>query len=149
MSLRGRSNSSATVSRAPNEAWVVVHMVTLPSVLMLADGHLRADDFTAQRLAGYRVAVVPDCPVLTPGQVEALLAYVESSGRLLVYGRLAENVATPARAALLSHPNTALVTAGEGDPKHEGAPSDPPGAPVPTLVCASAPAGSGFHPVRQ
>ncbi|HYF96260.1 MAG TPA: alpha-amylase family protein [Symbiobacteriaceae bacterium] len=90
-------------------------------VIMLADGCLRPDDFSAGALNGYRCAVVPDSPAMTAGQVEALLAYVQGGGRLMVYGRMAENVATPARAALLAHPNTVQMVLGAGDPAEVGA----------------------------
>jgi hypothetical protein len=85
-------------------------------VVMLADGRLRTDDFTARQVADYECVVLPDCPDMTDRQVAELLAYVQGGGRLLVYGRMAENADTPARAALLAHANTVALGAGVGDP---------------------------------
>ncbi len=62
-------------------------------VKMMPDGEFRPDDFTAEQLAPYRMLVAPDCNVLTENQVAILENYVQSGGRLLVYGRLAENAA--------------------------------------------------------
>ena len=59
-------------------------------VLMLPDGSFRADDFTADRLDGYPLVIVPDCFVLTENQREILLGYARKGGKVLIVGRLAE-----------------------------------------------------------
>ena len=60
-------------------------------VVMLPDGDLRPDDFTAERLEGYPLVIVPDCCVLTENQRQILLDYARSGqGTVLVLGRLAE-----------------------------------------------------------
>lgn len=60
-------------------------------VKMMPDGEFRPDDFTAEQLAPYRMLVAPDCCLLTENQADILEAYARGGGRLLVYGRLAEN----------------------------------------------------------
>ncbi len=59
-------------------------------VVMLPDGDLRPDDFTADQLADYPLVIVPDCDVLTENQQEILLDYARNGGQVLVAGRLAE-----------------------------------------------------------
>lgn len=58
-------------------------------VLMLPDGDFRPDDFTADRLAGYPMAIIPDAYVLTENQQKILLDYAKDGGKVLVLGRLA------------------------------------------------------------
>lgn len=60
-------------------------------VVMMPDGEFRADDFSLERIAGYKAVVVPDCFVITKEQQDILLAYAKSGGKLLVAGRLAED----------------------------------------------------------
>ena len=59
-------------------------------VIMLPDGDLRTDDFTADRLEGYPLVIVPDCFSLTENQQEILLAYSRGGGKVLAAGLLAE-----------------------------------------------------------
>ncbi len=59
-------------------------------VIMLPDGDLREDDFTAEKLEGYPMAVVPDCFALTENQQRILLNYARQGGQVLVAGRIAE-----------------------------------------------------------
>ena len=74
--------------------WDVIRFMSsknaLYDVLMMPDGELREDDFTAEKLAPYPMVIVPDAPVLTKNQQEILLAYAQKGGRVLIYGRLAE-----------------------------------------------------------
>ncbi|MBE5794515.1 MAG: hypothetical protein E7323_07530 [Clostridiales bacterium] len=58
--------------------------------IMLPDGDFRPDDFTADRLAGYPLVIVPDNYVLTVNQQEILLDYAKAGGKVLAVGRLAE-----------------------------------------------------------
>lgn len=58
--------------------------------IMLPDGDFRPDDFTAERLAGYPLVIVPDDYVLTENQQSILLDYAKNGGKVLVAGRLAE-----------------------------------------------------------
>ena len=60
-------------------------------VVLLPDGSFRPDDFTADRLEGYPLVVVPDCFVLTENQQQILLDRAEAGGKILVAGRLAES----------------------------------------------------------
>ena len=59
-------------------------------VVMLPDGDLRADDFTADALEGYPLVIVPDCFTLTENQQRILLGYALGGGTVLAAGRLAE-----------------------------------------------------------
>ena len=59
-------------------------------VVMLPDGELREDDFTAEQLEGYPLVVVPDCFTLTEKQRRILLDYARAGGKAVVAGRLAE-----------------------------------------------------------
>ncbi len=77
-------------------------------VLMLPDGDLRPDDFTADRLDGYPLVIVPDCFTLTENQQEALRRYARSGGRILIAGRLAEG--TSLKADLLASGRTAEIS---------------------------------------
>ncbi len=61
--------------------------------LMLPDGDFRPDDFTADRLAGYPLVILPDNYVLTGNQQQILLDYAKNGGKVLVLGRLAEGTA--------------------------------------------------------
>jgi len=58
--------------------------------LMLPDGDFRPDDFTAERLAGYPLVIVPDDYVLTENQQKILLDYAKDGGKVLALGRLAD-----------------------------------------------------------
>ena len=62
-------------------------------VVMLPDGDFRPDDIPADRLDGYPLVIVPDCPVLTENQQQMLLGYAERGGKVLVSGSLAEGTA--------------------------------------------------------
>jgi len=59
-------------------------------VVMLPDGDFRADDFTADRLEGYPLVIVPDCHILTENQGRILLDFARGGGKVLAAGRLAE-----------------------------------------------------------
>lgn len=77
-------------------------------VKMLADDDLRPDDFTLSIIEDYPVTVVPDCYTLTRNQADALRAYADKGGKLLVYGRIAENLDLSAQ--LKDHPNVLFVS---------------------------------------
>ena len=77
-------------------------------VILLPDGDLRADDFTAGRLDGYPLVIVPDCFTLTQNQQDILLDYARGGGKVLVAGRLAEGTALAE--ALRASGNTVFVS---------------------------------------
>ncbi len=60
------------------------------NVVMLPDGDLRADDFSAGRLQSVPLVILPDCSTLTENQRAILLDYARGGGRVLVSGALAE-----------------------------------------------------------
>ena len=65
-------------------------------VQLTADDDLRADDFSLDHLKGYRTVVMPDCQTMTPRQVDVLEQFAKNGGRLIIFGRIAENVADAA-----------------------------------------------------
>lgn len=61
-------------------------------VKMLADGDLRNDTFTLSDLEGTELLVLPDCWSLTANQADVLYHYAGSGRKLLVWGRVGENI---------------------------------------------------------
>jgi len=61
-------------------------------VMILADGELREDTFSASELDGTELLIVPDSHHLTYNQGETLCRYAESGRRMLVFGRVGENI---------------------------------------------------------
>ncbi len=58
--------------------------------VMMPDGILREDDFSAELIKDYPLLIVPDCYSITENQQKILLGYAEKGGRVLVAGRIAE-----------------------------------------------------------
>jgi hypothetical protein len=73
-------------------------------VIMFPDGTLRPDTVTGADLSRYRALVLADCAILTDQQADALLGYLDGGGRLIVAGRLGENLDGARRARLDGHP---------------------------------------------
>ncbi len=101
----GMQDSYENLMDATSSAWVDPDQKPVPfwdviramsdhnaqyDTLMLPDGDFRADDFTADRIAGYPLVILPDAYVLTENQQQILLDYAQGGGKLLVLGRLAE-----------------------------------------------------------
>jgi hypothetical protein len=80
-------------------------------VVMFADGTLRADTVTATDLARYPVLVLPDCGILTDGQADALLGYLDGGGRAIVAGRLGDNLDPGRQKRLAGHARALRVAA--------------------------------------
>lgn len=80
-------------------------------VKMLPDGDLRPDDMTADWLKPYPMIIIPDCNELTDNQAQLVLDYARQGGKVLVYGRLAEN--TDLAAQLKPMGNVVFVAAQE------------------------------------
>ncbi len=70
-------------------------------VKMMADGDVREDDFNLDVIKHYPMVVVPDCNILTGNQRDVLLQYAQGGGRVLVYGRIAEDTDLAQRLAPL------------------------------------------------
>lgn len=79
--------------------------------LMLPDGELRPDDFTADRLTGYPLVIVPDAWTLTANQQAILLDYAQQGGQVLVLGRLAEGTDLLERLLATGHAVHVPITA--------------------------------------
>jgi len=76
-------------------------------VVMFPDGDLRKDTITGQELAArYRNLILPNCQWLTEAQADAILGFLDTGGRVLVYGDLGLNVAADKRDAILRHVST-------------------------------------------
>lgn len=73
--------------------------------VMSADGVLREDNFSLSDISGYQLIILADNTVMTERQLSTLLAYLKEGGRVLVFGRLAENLPALAK-QILSHANT-------------------------------------------
>ena len=78
-------------------------------VVFFPDGTLRPDSLTTDDLARYRTLVLADCRWLTGRQGELLAGYLAAGGRLVVCGKLGENLAAEIRDRLLEHPGTRAV----------------------------------------
>jgi hypothetical protein len=61
-------------------------------VIMFPEGELRRDAIAAADLARYRTVVLPDCRFLTDHQAAVLLERAAAGGRIVVFGRLGENL---------------------------------------------------------
>ncbi len=72
-------------------------------VVMFPDGALRADTVAPAGLARYRTLVLPDCAILTTGQADALLGYLDGGGRAIVAGRLGDNLDAERQKRLAGH----------------------------------------------
>jgi hypothetical protein len=75
-------------------------------VIMSSDGELWQDKFTLEKLRDYKCLVLPDNYIMSTAQLEAVLAYLNDGGKVVVYDRLATELGSPEiRDAILSHPN--------------------------------------------
>lgn len=73
-------------------------------VIFFPDGVTAEDRVDAQTLHRYRTVILPGCSFLTVAQAEALLAYLNRDGRVVIAGATGENLAEALRKQLLSHP---------------------------------------------
>lgn len=84
---------SEDASRLP--FWDVVKFLSEQQVIydvrMFGDDDLRPDQVSAQEWAQYELIVLPECAYLTENQCQELERYVAAGGRLLCFGRTAEN----------------------------------------------------------
>jgi hypothetical protein len=78
-------------------------------VVMFPDSDLREDTITTEQLERYRALVLPDCGVLTERQADAIAGYLEGGGRVLLLGRLGENLAPERRAQIEEHAGSTRV----------------------------------------
>lgn len=76
-------------------------------VLISSDGDLFQDEFTLQSLSKYKCLVLPDNNKMTAEQLRTVLAYLDGGGRVVVYGRLADEMGDSELAArILAHTGT-------------------------------------------
>ncbi|QGQ95212.1 hypothetical protein EHS13_10090 [Paenibacillus psychroresistens] len=77
-------------------------------VIISDDGDLFQDEFTLSSLQKYKCLVLPDNNKMTVKQLGTILEYLNKGGRVVVYGRLADEMGDPELAAqIIAHPGTA------------------------------------------
>ncbi len=90
---RSVEEQSDSASRLP--FWEVIQRLseeqTLYDVRMFGDDELRPDRVCAQDWAQYRMIVLPECTYLTENQRDELYRYAQNGGKVLLFGRTAEN----------------------------------------------------------
>ncbi|MCC3372070.1 hypothetical protein [Cohnella sp. REN36] len=76
-------------------------------VLISSDGALFSDAFTLAKLRPYKCLVLPDNNKMTPDQLRTVLDYLDAGGKVVVYGRLADEMGDADLAArILTHDGT-------------------------------------------
>ncbi len=87
------AEESEKASRLP--FWDVVKYLseqqTIYDVRMFGDDDLRPDRVSAEDWQQYELIVLPECAYLTENQCDELERYVKTGGKLLLFGRTAEN----------------------------------------------------------
>lgn len=107
LSYDNEDMDSPNSSRLP--FWEVLRRLSEQQIvydaIMASDGELREDLFDEKDVAPYRMLILPDCTVMTQRQLDVVLAYLDHGGKVLVFGRLAENLPEAAR-KILHHEGT-------------------------------------------
>lgn len=84
---------SEEASRLP--FWEIIKVMSEKQVLydvrMFGDEDVRPDRVSADDWKQYEMVILPECDVLTKNQMEELERYAREGGKLLVFGRTAEN----------------------------------------------------------
>ncbi|MDB4865900.1 MAG: hypothetical protein JWR03_233 [Cohnella sp.] len=76
-------------------------------VLISSDGDLFQDEFHLENLHKYKCLVLPDNNKMTAEQLGVVLKFLDAGGKVVVYGRLAEDMGDAGLAAkILAHPGT-------------------------------------------
>ncbi len=95
--------------------WDVIRALSDKNVqydtVMLPDGILREDDFSAELLKDYPLIIVPDCYTMTENQQRILGGYANAGGSVLVLGRIAEG--TSLKEELKESGNAVFVELGD------------------------------------
>ncbi|MFB9279674.1 hypothetical protein ACFFT4_32380, partial [Cohnella cellulosilytica] len=83
-------------------------------VLISSDGELFQDTFDLASLSKYKCLVLPDNNKMTSEQLRVVLDYLEKGGKVVVYGRLANEMGDAALAErILAHPGTKVCDPAE------------------------------------
>ncbi|MFC6549417.1 hypothetical protein ACFQBN_22410 [Cohnella cellulosilytica] len=83
-------------------------------VLISSDGELFQDTFDLASLSKYKCLVLPDNNKMTSEQLKVVLDYLEKGGKVVVYGRLANEMGDAALAErILAHPGTKVCDPAE------------------------------------
>ncbi len=72
-------------------------------VVLFPDGVTADDRIEAAAFEGYSTVILPDCSYLTVGQAQALQAYLDKGGCVVVVGDIGTNLDEADRTALLGH----------------------------------------------
>jgi len=67
-------------------------MQVVYDVRMFGDDDLRVENPESSELTQYELVILPECDVLTVEQADVLKAYTRQGGRLMMFGRTAENI---------------------------------------------------------
>jgi hypothetical protein len=111
--LIGKSDASDNTTNARDESVIVPYRVVTRTladaavpfdVVIYADGVTAEDRSTAEALQRYGTVILPDCHVLTDGQVLALEGYLDAGGTVVVVGRFGDNLDSRIRDGLLLRP---------------------------------------------
>ena len=93
LSYHNADMDSPNSSRLP--FWEVIRKLSESQVsydvLMAADGDLRTDDFSIDKIQHLDMLILPDCTVLTAKQCEAFVTFAKMGKKLLIFGRVAES----------------------------------------------------------
>lgn len=84
---------SEEASRLP--FWEIIKLMSEKQVIydvrMFGDEDVRPDRVSADDWKQYEMIVLPECSALTENQMEELEKYAQAGGKLLVFGKIAEN----------------------------------------------------------
>src|SRR5262249_37622970 len=75
-------------------------------VVVFPEGRLRSDALRIDDLGQYATVIPPDCAFLTAAQAELLTQALAAGKRLVVPGRLGENLPSESRQSMLDHRGT-------------------------------------------
>lgn len=79
-------------------------------VMITSDGELFEDKFKIENIRKYKFMILADCNKMTTGQLEVIRTYLDQGGKVVVYGRLADELGNSAiRDAVVTHPSLAVV----------------------------------------
>lgn len=85
-------------------------------VMIASDGELFEDKFDLEHIRQYGYIVLADCNKMTTAQLKTVHAFLEQGGKVLVNGRLADELGDgAAREAVVSHNNTQLIEANNNE----------------------------------
>ncbi len=86
--------TDANTTRVP--FWEVIKELAdnqvLYDVKMWGDDDVRVEELSPRDFDGYDIVVIPDCDYLTQNQTDQLTAYAKAGGKILLFGKTAQNI---------------------------------------------------------